>query len=148
MGMLDRMLGHVLGRSTDGGGSGGGGVGIAAVALLPAVIGLLHRPAPGAASPVAGLLDGLTRQGYGEHVRSWIGDGHNQSLPSQAIAEVLGAERIGRIAAEAGIGHDAAQRGLAHLLPAFIDHLTPDGRVPEADEIDTALDDFERQLNR
>jgi uncharacterized protein YidB (DUF937 family) len=54
------------------------------------------------------------------------------NFPSQ-LQSVLGSEQVQAIAAKAGISPEAANVGLAQILPQLVNHLTPDGEVPQGD---------------
>jgi len=93
------------------------------------------------------LIGQLTQKGYGRQANSWIGTGANESLPPQAIDEVLGRDQLHRIAQQAGIGEDEARSGLSELLPDVVDHFTPDGNLPEGEQLSASVDDYLRQLS-
>ena len=172
MGLLDQILGNVLGRSGAGRGGPGGGMGMGGgmssvlMSLLPVVLSLLANRGTGSSRPPAsglgggiggltgmgamgglgGLLEQFTRKGYGDHAQSWVGTGPNQSLPPAALDEVFGADQLAQIATQAGVSQDEARQGLSQLLPEIVDHFTPQGQLPPSDQLLVSIDDYERQL--
>lgn len=177
MGLLDQILGGVIGgafgqRSPGGGGGLGGlgGLGGALggnkggllMALLPVVLGMLANrqgsaggglgglgASPGAGGlggGIGGLLEQLGRGGYGQQAQSWVSTGQNEPLPVDAIDHVLAPQDLQAIASQAGVSEDEVRGGLAQLLPEVVDHLTPQGQLPEQDQLLSSIDDFERRL--
>jgi uncharacterized protein YidB (DUF937 family) len=115
-------LGDILGQVLGGGGSGAGAGGLGSV------------------------LDKLKQGGYSQHTQSWVGPGQNMSLPPNAIRDVFGQGGLALIAQQAGLSEDEASAGLAQLLPEVINHVTPQGRVPEGDELHSTLEGLLRQF--
>src|SRR5262249_20810907 len=90
----------------------------------PAMGGLGSAAAPGMGGPaglgglggLGGLLEQLTRSGYGQQAASWVGTGANQALPAHAWSDVLGADQLAAIAAQAGVSPEQASVGLSQLM--------------------------------
>ena len=99
--------------------------------------GLLAGGAAG--SVISGGLGDLLRQfqqnGQGDAANSWVGRGENKPIAPGDLANALGADQINSIASQAGLSRDELLKGLSQYLPDVIDHLTPDGRLPNANEI-------------
>lgn len=86
----------------------------------------------------AGLSDillGFRRAGLDDAVSSWVGKGRNLPISPAQLTRALGPERVTQLAQQSGMTADAAARILSELLPPVVDHLTPDGDVPEPEEI-------------
>ena len=81
------------------------------------------------------LLGQLQKGGQGETANSWVGKGQNKPIAPGDLASALGADQINAIASQAGMSPDDLLKGLSQYLPDVIDHLTPDGRLPNANEI-------------
>jgi uncharacterized protein YidB (DUF937 family) len=162
MALLDQILGGLAGNlggrsstmPTQAGGGMGGNMSGVVMALLPVVLGMLANRQGGgqgaAAMPggLGGLLEQLAGSGYGQQAASWVGTGQNEPLPPQAWSQVLGPDQLSAIAAQAGISEDDARHGLSALLPQVVDQLTPQGQMPEQDQLLASIDDFARQLGR
>jgi len=84
---------------------------------------------PGA---LTGLVQSFQQGGLGEAVNSWIGTGQNLPVSADQIQGVLGDERVQALAAKFGISPEDMRSHLAQLIPALIDHLTPNGHLPSA----------------
>ena len=126
-------------------------IAIAAGALLLGHLfgGKSAAPAAPAAptTPVApaggGLLGGLSDlvsklqgAGQGATVNSWIGAGANQPIQPGQLGSALGQQTISSLAQKAGMSEQDLLAQLSQALPGIINHLTPNGRLPLAGEID------------
>jgi uncharacterized protein YidB (DUF937 family) len=140
-GGLGDILGQALGTGR-GGGSGGGGLGD----ILGQVLG--GGAGPGSAGGLGGLLEKLGQGGYAQHAQSWVGTGQNMSLPSNAIRDVFGQHGLAAIAQQAGLSENETSEGLAQLLPEIVNHVTPQGRVPHGDELESTLQGLLQKLAR
>jgi len=85
------------------------------------------------------LLGQLQKGGQGDTANSWVGKGQNKPIAPGDLANALGADQINAIATQAGLSPDELLKGLSQYLPGAIDHLTPDGRLPNANEISGRL---------
>jgi uncharacterized protein YidB (DUF937 family) len=81
---------------------------------------------------LSGLLQNAESQGMGHIVQSWIGSGANQSIAPQQVQGLLGEDRLNQLASRAGIPPAIASAALSRILPVLVDHLTPNGRLPQA----------------
>lgn len=116
---------------------GGGGFGN----LLQGGLGsLLAGGAGGAAagSVLSGGLGDLLKQfeqsGQGEAAKSWVGHGPNMAISPTDLASALGPDQIDTLAQQSGMSRNDLLSGLSQNLPELIDKLTPNGRVPSAEE--------------
>ena len=99
--------------------------------LISAALSMLTNQSGG----ISGLVQQFTAQGLGHVVNSWVGTGQNLPISPSQLQSVLGSEQVQAIAAKAGISPEAAQTGLAQLLPQLVDHLTPNGEVPQQGDL-------------
>jgi uncharacterized protein YidB (DUF937 family) len=83
------------------------------------------------AGGIQGLVTKFQQSGLGEVVSSWIGTGQNQHISPDQVAEVLGPDRIRALAQQSGIPAEQGASVLSEVLPALVDKLTPEGKVPE-----------------
>lgn len=128
MGLLDELLGAATGSiGGTGVGAGTGGGGGAQQALLQAAMHMIGNPANGGLSGLIGKLNGA---GLGPAVSSWVGTGANHPVSGDQLASALGPDQMNELAAKSGLPTGAAAGHLAQILPALIDHLTPNGQVP------------------
>jgi uncharacterized protein YidB (DUF937 family) len=119
MGLLDGLLGSVLGKAMGGGQQNG---------LMEMAMGLLNNPQAGG---LTGLLDKFKAAGLGDHAASWVGTGDNMPVSGDQIHNALGGDMMQQLASKLGVDASQASGGLAQLLPQLIDKLTPDGAVPQ-----------------
>jgi len=120
MGLLDGLLGSVLGGGGAAGGAGGQNP------LIQMALQMLQQN-----GGVAGVLDKFRQAGYADHADSWQSTGQNMPISGSALQEVLGSGAIGQIAQQLGLSHGETAGGLAQVLPQLIDKLTPNGQVPD-----------------
>jgi uncharacterized protein YidB (DUF937 family) len=115
---------------------GGAGGGMSDV-LKGGLGGLLAGGAAG--SILSGGLGDLMKQlqegGQSDAANSWVGKGQNKPISPGDLASALGADQIDAIASQSGISRNDLLQGLSQYLPDVIDHLTPDGRLPDAKEL-------------
>lgn len=136
MGLLDSVLGQVLGgaqpqpQPQEGGlGNLGGPGGLGDLGgIAGALGGLLANN--GETGGLGGLVSKFEQAGMGDVVNSWIGKGENAPISGGQLQDVLGSDVISGIAQKLGVNSATLLPMLATLLPTLIDHLTPKGQVP------------------
>lgn len=82
-----------------------------------------------------GLLQKFEQGGLGEVVASWTGNGQNLPVSAAQIVQVLGEGRINQLAAAVGMDPQQVGQQLAQHLPGLIDHLSPNGQLPDANAL-------------
>ena len=126
MGLLDELLGGVMGRMTEGAGGARPQNPLVAIALQ-----LLQQN-----GGIEGILGKFQQAGYAEQAQSWISTGENRPITADDLQQVLGQGQLGQIARELGLGRREAADGLASMLPQVIDRMTPQGQVaPGSDDL-------------
>ena len=125
MGLLDGVLGQVLG----GGAQGGTG------SQWMEIVQVLLQQSGG----LNGLLQKLQQSGLAEQAASWVGTGANQPVDARQIADALGGAGLADLAARFGLSQNQISGNLADLLPDVVDRMTPNGRV---DNEGLSLDDL------
>jgi uncharacterized protein YidB (DUF937 family) len=173
MGLLDSILAGVannaLGRTSGMGGllGGRGGRSNVLMALLPVVLSMLanrrggtgfgRTAAPGGLGGLGALagLGGLgallhrfQQNGYGQQAQSWVSTGDNQPIEPEAVSQVFDRNELSEIASQAGVSEDEARTGLSALLPQIVDHLTPQGQLPDDDQIASRVDELEQEYQQ
>ncbi len=120
-----------------GGAAGGGLAGSLGDVLKGGLGGLLASGAAGSiiSGGLGDLLKQLQQGGHGETANSWVGQGPNKSISPNDLANALGADQINHLMAQSGLSREELLNGLAQHLPAVVDHLTPDGRLPTEGEV-------------
>ena len=88
-----------------------------------------------AGNPIAGLISRFEQAGLGSVAQSWVGNGANQPVSPEQLHGALGEEQVQALSSQTGMApHDLLSQ-LAQALPGIIDRLTPNGRVPAAEEL-------------
>jgi uncharacterized protein YidB (DUF937 family) len=81
------------------------------------------------------LLNQFQQKGLGDQANSWVSNGPNKPVAPGDLANALGADQIDHLSAQSGLSRDELLSGLSRYLPDAINHLTPDGRLPNEDEL-------------
>ena len=140
MGLLDGILGSVLGGAQNQGQQTPG----AGADPMSALLGQLLGGANGQQSPLlqiglsliqqqgglTGLIEKLKASGLDEQVASWVGTGPNMPVSGDQLTQALGSQAVGQIASQLGMQPSAASGALAALLPQIVNQMTPQGNVP------------------
>ena len=138
MGLLDGILGNVLGAAAGGSPSlqtsnplgqilhtlGGGNVAQGG-SLLTAVISMVQQN-----GGLSNVLDMFQQNGLAQHANSWVGTGTNASITPDQLQQVFGGNQISNLAAQFGTSHGQASSILSQILPELVNQLTPTGQVP------------------
>lgn len=138
MGLLDSVLGALANNANNANNTNGSATsGDPKAALIQAVLGMLANSqsgggALGGLGGLGGLLGNLQNAGLGQIVDSWIGTGQNQPVSGDQLAQALGNDQLNDLAQTAGIPQSDIAGHLAQILPGLVDHLTPNGQVPES----------------
>jgi uncharacterized protein YidB (DUF937 family) len=99
--------------------------------------GLMDMLGDDRAGGLQGFANQLQGQGLGDVVSSWIGTGQNRAISPDQIVAALGRARVDALSQRAGIPAALGAGAIAAVIPALIDKLTPDGRVPERSALGT-----------
>ncbi|KQV82100.1 YidB family protein [Rhizobium sp. Root1220] len=84
---------------------------------------------------LGGLLGKLTEAGQGDTVDSWVKPGQNKPIAPGNLESALGSQTISDLARRAGISEQELLRQLSTVLPGVVDKLTPQGQIPNQDQI-------------
>jgi uncharacterized protein YidB (DUF937 family) len=148
MGLLDSIIGSAMGGGQQGsnplmqlamqmlmkqggGQQGGGGLG----GMLGSMLGGGGNQAPAQAAPdmggLGGILEAFQKGGLGHIADSWVGTGDNLPVNADQVTQALGQDKIAQMANQLGMSHGDVSGGLAKILPDLINHVTPNGQVPQ-----------------
>jgi uncharacterized protein YidB (DUF937 family) len=150
MGLLD----EILKQTAAGGGTQAAGLGAIAdlvmknPQILSAALAMLNPKdsSVGGGGGLADVIGAFQKGGLGDIMSSWVGGGPNKPVEPGALASVLGPDVLGQFAQKAGIGHADASSVLASVLPELINHMTPQGQVPQGNALDGVLGSLLGQL--
>lgn len=70
------------------------------------------------------FVGGLSKNGLGEIVGSWLGNGENKSISIEQITILLGSEKVADFASELGLSQESAAGALAETIPQIVDLAT------------------------
>lgn len=108
---------------------------------VQAVISLLSSrdTSVGGSGGLAGLIQSFQQNGLGNMMSSWIAQGPNPPISAGQLSNVLGSDTLKQFAIKAGVPEKDAGGLLANLLPTVIDHVTPDGKMPDTNSLESTL---------
>jgi len=132
-GGADSGLGEILNGMTGTATGTRGGMGGLLTGLLPMVGAML------AGGGLQKVLTGFQEHGLAEQAGSWLGTGANEPISADDVRKVVSSDELTKIAGQLGISEPDAAAALAQVLPAVVDKVSPDGQLPPAGELDTAL---------
>lgn len=137
LGGLGGMLGSVLGGASNDPDNGAparpafGGKGAMMAVLLPLAMQWVQR-----SGGIGAVLQKFQQRGYSQQAASWISTGDNEPVDAQAVTDVMGEGELSSLSRQLGLSHDEVAGGMAQILPQVVNHLTPEGGVPEdADDV-------------
>ena len=99
-------------------------------AVLPAVLSEIFGT--GGQGGLSAIVAKLQQAGFGDLVKSWIGNGQNLPITADQLRQVLGSDTVRQIAAKYNIPIDQVTEVLAHQLPLAVDRASPDGKLPHS----------------
>jgi uncharacterized protein YidB (DUF937 family) len=92
-----------------------------------------------AGSVLSGGLNDLLKQfqqsGQSGSANTWVGSGPNKAISSDDLAKVLDSDQISTLIAHTGLSRDQVLSALSQHLPAVVDQMTPDNRLPTEQEV-------------
>lgn len=154
MGILDGILGSVLGGNSNAGplqsilgsvlGGGGqaqqqqGGQMPQQGGLGGALGGMLGGG--GAGGGLGGLLGQFQQAGLGHVAQSWVGNGQNQQVSPDQLNQVFGDQQVNQWSQQSGMPKQDLLSQLSQYLPHAVDKMTPQGQVPTEAEGGSAFD--------
>jgi uncharacterized protein YidB (DUF937 family) len=107
-----------------------GALGQLEAAVLPVV--LSEVLGNGSQGGLNAIVAKLQQAGFGDQVKSWIGNGQNLPITAEQLQQVLGSDTVKQLAARFNLPIDQLGKVLAEQLPLAVDHASPDGRLPHA----------------
>jgi len=73
---------------------------------------------------LSSLVSGLSENGLGETVSSWLGSGENMPISADSISDLLGSDKISEFASSLGLSTESATGALSDMLPDVVDKAT------------------------
>jgi uncharacterized protein YidB (DUF937 family) len=81
------------------------------------------------------LLQRFQQNGYGDIVNSWIGTSANQPIAPDQLHKALGPGVADELSQQTGVPRNELLSQLSQALPTMVDRFTPNGRIPDQDEM-------------
>ena len=96
---------------------------------------------------LAGLLEQFTSAGFGREASSWVSTGQNMPISAEQVTQVFGQGNVRSLGEKFNLSPESASSGLASLLPALIDHLTPQGQLDSEAPLSASLNAVRGRFN-
>ena len=81
------------------------------------------------------LLEQFKGAGLGDKADSWVGTGENQPLTPAEVQKAIGDDRLATMSKQTGQSVGSLTTDLSKMIPAAVNKLTPDGKVPEPGDL-------------
>ena len=153
MGLLDAILKQAGSAALGGGQQSGAMGGIADLVMknpqiIAAALSMLNPKdtSVGGGGGLADVIGAFNKGGLGDVMSSWVSGGPNKPVDPGALANVLGPDVLGQFARQAGIGHGDASSVLASILPELVNQMTPQGKVPQGNDLESTIGSLLGQL--
>jgi uncharacterized protein YidB (DUF937 family) len=136
MGLLDDLIGNVLGSASGGdqrqdplssifGGLAGANQAQSGNLLLQLALSLLQQN-----GGLEGVLGRFRQGGLGQQADSWVGTGQNMNISANELQQIFGSSTLRDLASQFGMPQEQAGSTMAQVLPELINQLTPQGQLP------------------
>jgi uncharacterized protein YidB (DUF937 family) len=103
-----------------------GGSGSTAGTASPAAAGA----GGGLAGSISDILNQFNQAGHGDIANSWVKDGPERQPSTGQLESAIGEDAIDALTKQTGLSRDELLNRLKSILPAAVDQLTPEGRLP------------------
>ena len=80
------------------------------------------------------LVERFRQNGHGQAADSWVNKGPNQELKPDQLEQAIGPDVLNTLSQHTGLSREELLSRLSRELPAAVDKLTPEGRLPTDDE--------------
>jgi uncharacterized protein YidB (DUF937 family) len=109
--------------------------------LVAAAISMLStkQGSVGGTGGLDGLVNAFQRGGMGDVMSSWIGTGANEPISPGQLSDVLGPDMMSQLGKAGDVPTHEAGSVLSSLLPALVNGLTPQGKVPQTTTLEGML---------
>jgi uncharacterized protein YidB (DUF937 family) len=105
-----------------------GALGQLGSAVLPVVLNEFFGN--GGQGGLSAVVAKLEQAGFGNQIKSWLGNGQNLPISAEQLQQVLGNDTVRQLAAKYNIPVDQISQILAQELPKAVDHASPTGHLP------------------
>ena len=98
------------------------------------------KDAGGLLGGLGDLLNKLEQGGLGNATNSWVGQGQNQPVSPGQLGSALGPDIMKTLSQLTGVPEDELTKQLSQGLPAIVNSLTPNGRLPTVAELSKMME--------
>ena len=130
MGLLDSVIGGLLGGNAGGSSSPMGKI-LSSLVGGGQVGGMGNAGFSGVPGGLGGLISQFQNAGLGHVAQSWVSNGPNQPITPDQLQNVFGERQVQHMANQAGMQPGDFLSQLSQHLPAAVNGMTPDGRLPD-----------------
>ncbi|MGI4797183.1 MAG: YidB family protein [Janthinobacterium lividum] len=132
MGLLDTVIGSLMGGAAGGSSSPMGGVLSSLLGGGGQAAGSMGAQGMGGmAGGLGGLMSQFEQAGLGHVAQSWVSNGPNQGVSPEQLQSVFGANQVQGMASQAGMQPQDFLAQLSQHLPSAVHGMTPDGQLPD-----------------
>jgi len=124
MGVLDDVLGMA--------GMGNAAQSQQHAGALSMILNFINSPEVGG---VAGLQKMFEEKGLGHIISSWISTGQNLPVSADQLQNVLEGGTLQNLASKSGMDLSQLTSMFSQLMPHAVDHMTPNGQVPDSNAL-------------
>jgi uncharacterized protein YidB (DUF937 family) len=130
MGLLDSVIGGLLGGNAGGSSSPMGSI-LSSLLGGGGQVGGVGNAGFGGMSGLGGLISQFQNAGLGHVAQSWVSNRPNQPVTPDQLRNVFGEQQVQGMANQAGMQPGDFLSQLSQHLPAAVNGMTPDGRLPD-----------------
>ena len=80
------------------------------------------------------LVERFKQNGHGQAADSWVNTGPDQQLRADQLEQAIGPDALNTLSEHTGLSREELLSRLTRELPAAVDKMTPEGRLPTEDE--------------
>ncbi|ABD55133.1 YidB family protein [Jannaschia sp. CCS1] len=85
------------------------------------------------------LFDSFRSSGRGDVADTWMGHSDSQPIDARDLEDTIGQETLDHLSDRTGLSREELLSRLSDSLPHTVNRFTPDGRIPNDDEIARAI---------
>jgi uncharacterized protein YidB (DUF937 family) len=93
-----------------------------------------------------GLVSGLSKNGLGDQVQSWVGSGQNQPVSAADVQAHVDPTVLNQVAEQAHMTPEQVSQNVAQVLPEMVNKATPQGQLPAEDPFAKGLDKLQQMF--
>jgi uncharacterized protein YidB (DUF937 family) len=100
----------------------------------------------GQGNGLQGLMSGLTSNGLGEQLQSWIGQGKNEQITATDVQQHVDPQTLNQVAEQAHMTPEQVSQSVAEVLPDMVNQMTPQGQVPAEDPMAKGMSSLQQMF--